>query len=46
MKSSRLKRGCSLLVIVGILSGNILAEEITSPIAINEAFFKSYSRWD
>lgn len=37
MKSSRLKRGCSLLVIVGILSGNILAEEITSPIAISVA---------
>ena len=37
MKSSRLKRGCSVLVIVGILSGNILAEEVMSPIATSVA---------
>lgn len=37
MKSSRLKRGCSVLVLVGILSGNILAEEVTNPIAISVA---------
>lgn len=37
MKLSRLKRGCSILVIVGILNGHILAEEVTNPIAISVA---------